>query len=70
MKVLHITTEPFSKLGIPKLRHSDALITTNEKLRALVLRTAITAPVWRGESPCFCVQSRSGNWVHISAELY
>src|SRR5262249_15857866 len=26
--------------------------------------------VWRGGSACFCVRSRPGNWVHISAELY
>src|SRR5262249_25225145 len=29
---------------------------------SLVLRTAITAPVWRGESSCLCVRSRSDNW--------
>jgi hypothetical protein len=36
----------------------------------LMLRTANAAPVWRGGIPCFCVRSRSGKWVHISAELY
>src|SRR6266446_1430405 len=41
----------------------NRLPSANELLQMqhLVLRTAITAPVWRGESSCFCVRSRSGN---------
>ena len=36
----------------------------------LVLRTAIASPVWQGESSCLHMRYRSGNWGHISAELY
>jgi len=36
----------------------------------LVLRTANTAPVWRGETHCFPAQSDRKNWIHTSAALY
>ena len=44
--------------------------TQRRKQLILVLRTAITAPVWRGRNRCFDVPYCSKNGIKISAELY
>ena len=36
----------------------------------LVLRTAHTAPVWRGGMRCFATRCGGKKWLHIAAELY
>jgi hypothetical protein len=41
-----------------------------DRQERLVLRTANTAPVWRGGMRCFSTRFAGKNWLHISAELY
>src|SRR5262249_15880025 len=41
-----------------------------EHAATLVLRTAHTAPVWRGGTRCFSKQFGGKNWIHTAAELY
>jgi len=49
---------------------SDASPHNFKTERVLELRTANTAPVWRGGMRCFSTCFGGKNWLHISAELY
>ena len=51
-------------------RKSEAGLADYEVRNWLVLRTANTAPVWRGGNSCFCVRYRSEHCCKISAVLH